>query len=285
VRPTRTVEAPILGEPGAVFTRTLAALANRKVIISLSASGFTALPWNYEAAVAPPRIDHVVNAADFTRSLAPGSLVAVFGSDLSPVNLATAEMPLPTALGDSCLSVNGALAPMLFVSPNQINAQLPYFLDGNVVLTLRTPGGVSDDFHVTMTPAAPGVFRATIAGWEGETPTVIRAANNLPATPSNPIHRGDTIVIYAVGLGRTSPQIEAGAPAPYEPLAWADITPVVEIGGMEIPVLYGGLTPGEVGVYQINAKLPTWGVPTGMSVPLRIRQGGFETTLGVRVVE
>jgi uncharacterized protein (TIGR03437 family) len=282
--PTRMVEAPLLGETGAVFTRTLAPLSNRKVIVSLTASGFTVLPWNYEASVAAPHIERVVNLADQSAAVAPGSLVAIFGWDLSPVNLASAETPLPTALGDSCLSVNGSLAPILFVSPNQVNAQLPYNIDGNVTLTLMTPGGVSDNYMLVINSAAPGVFHTAIEGLGSDVPTVIREKNGLPATPSNPLHRGDYVIIYLAGLGRTNPAIEAGAPGPYDPLAWTETAPTVTLGGWSIPVMYAGLTPGMVGVYQINAFLPTWGVPTGLSVPLTITQDGYATTVNVRVV-
>jgi uncharacterized protein (TIGR03437 family) len=278
------VEAPNLGQPGAAFTRTLAPLGNRNVFVSLSASGFTVLPWNYEAAVRPPHIDAVVNAADFTEGVAPGSLVSVFGQNLSPVNLATSEMPLPTALGDSCLTVNGALVPMLFVSPDQINAQLPYNLDGNVTIVLHTPGGVSDNFVIAMTDAAPGVFTAILDGTGYTVPTVVRATNNLLVTPSNPVHRGDAIVIYLTGLGRTLPEVAAGAPAPREPLAVAEVPVELDLGGVALPVLYAGLTPGYAGLYQINAQVPSW-VPTGMSVRLTIRQGSSSTSLSVRVVE
>jgi uncharacterized protein (TIGR03437 family) len=242
------------------------------------------LPWSYEAAAAPPHIDAVVNAADFTAGVAPGSLIAVFGQNLSPVNLATAEMPLPTALGDSCLTVNGALTPMLFVSPTQVNAQLPYYLGGRVTMALHTPGGVSDNFAFTMADTAPGVFKAVLEGTGIEVPTVVRMANNLLATPSNPVHRGDTIVIYATGLGRTVPGVDAGAPAPFNPLAVAQIPAELDLGGVALPVLYAGLTPGYAGLYQINARVPSW-VPTGMSVRLTIRQGDSSTSVSVRVVE
>ena len=282
--PTRTVEAPNLGQTGAAFTRTLAPLANGNAMVSLSASGFTVLPWNYGAAVAPPHIDSVVNAADFTAAVAPGSLISLFGQNLNPVNLATAEMPLPTALGDSCLTVNGALAPMLFVSPTQVNAQLPYYLDGRVTMVLHTPGGVSNNFAITMAATAPGVFRAVIAGTDLEVPTVVRLTNNLLVTPSNPVHRGDTIVIYATGLGLTVPAVDAGAPAPLDPLAVAEIPPELDLGGVGLPVLYAGLTPGYAGLYQINARVPSW-VPTGMSVRLTIGQGTASTSVSVRVVE
>jgi uncharacterized protein (TIGR03437 family) len=53
---------------------------------------------------------------------------------------------------------------------------------------------------------------------------------------------------------------------------------------VEIPVTYAGLTPGEVGVYQINAQILRW-VPTGFNIPLEITQGGFTSTLNVRVID
>ena len=54
------------------------------------------------------------------------------------------QVPLPTVLGESCLTVNGQPVPVMYVSPRQINAQLPFAVDGNTQLVLRTPGGVSD---------------------------------------------------------------------------------------------------------------------------------------------
>ncbi|MCX6610187.1 MAG: hypothetical protein NTW74_04985 [Acidobacteria bacterium] len=62
------------------------------------------------------------------------------------------------------------------------------------------------------------------------------------------------------------------------------MAPVVTLGGVEIPVTFAGLTPGEVGVYQINAQILRW-VPTGFSIPLTISQGGSVTTLTLRVIE
>ena len=282
--PTRTVEAPLLGQPGAALTRTLAPLANGNAIVSLTTSGFTVLPPAYDAPVEPPHIDSVVNAADFTAAVAPGSLVSLFGENLSPVNMASSEMPLPTALGDSCLTVNGALAPMLFVSAAQVNAQLPYYLDGNVTLVLHTPGGVGNNFTIDMADTAPGVFEAPVEGTNQVTPAVVRLANNLLATPSNPVHQGDTIVIYATGLGQTTPAANAGTAAPLNPLAASAVTPQVVLGGVSLPVLWAGLTPGFAGLYQINAQVP-WFVPTGARVELDIIQGSSSTSLFLRVVE
>src|SRR6185437_13966589 len=172
---------------------------------TLTVSGVTVLPWNYDVAVAPPSISQLVNAADQTSPVAPGGLITVNGTNLSPVNLATNEVPLPTALADSCQTVNGVPLPMLFVSSTQINAQLPFNVDGSATMVLRTPGGISDNYLFSNLPAAPSVFRNGVAGPETGIPTNVRAENNQLVTPTNPIHPGDTITIFATGLGRTTP--------------------------------------------------------------------------------
>ncbi len=285
IRATRMVEAPVLNDTSVIFTRTLAPLYSRNAIINLTTSGFTVLSWNYDAAVASPRIDRVVNAADLTQPVAPGGLISVYGRDLSAVNMASREMPLPTALGESCLTVNGVSVPMLWVSPAQINAQLPFQVDGNVTMILRTPGGISDNFNLTVLPAAPSIFRSGVAGDQTNLPAVIRNTNNLLVTPSNPVHRGDTLVIFLTGMGKTAPAVDDGVAAPSDPLASVLIPPTVDLGGALLPVSFAGLTPGQVGVYQINVQVPGW-APTGMSVPLTISQsGGGATALSVRVVE
>lgn len=283
---TRMAEAPLTGAMGvnpSVFSRTVAPLYSRNAIVNLTVSGFTVLAWNYDASVAPPQLNRVVNAADFTTNLAPGGLISIFGSQLSPVNLATQEIPLPTALGDTCLTVNGLPVPMLFVSPSQINAQMPFETIGNVTLVLRTPGGVSDNFNMLVSPGAPGVFQSGVAGPEIDLPTIIRSDDNQLVTPSNPVHKGDTLVIYLTGLGQTNPPVPDGQPGPAVPLAVALTQPVITLGGVPLTIAFAGLAPGEVGVYQINVTVPG-GVPQGLSIPLSIKQGAIKTSVPLRVV-
>jgi len=299
-KPTRLVEAPLLASAaGAVifptgsgsgtgvgisFLRSLAPLYDRSAVIALSVSGFSVLPWNYDAAVAPPKITAVVNAADGKLPVAPGGLISVYGQQMAPVNIATKEIPLPTALGESCLTVNGVAVPVLFVSGQQINGQLPFNVDGNAQMTLHTPGGISDNFNFSILPAAPAVFRSGAAGPQSGLATITRADNGELVTPTNPVHPGDSIVIWATGLGRTSPAIDAGMAAPSDPLADAVIQPTVMLGGVALDVQYAGLVPGSVGLYQINAAVPR-SAPPGLSMPLVIAQGGSSTSLDVRVVK
>ena len=286
---TRIIEAPILADTTALsnklpFTRTLAPLYSRNAVVVLTTGGFTVLPWNYDASTNAPRLTQIKNAADQNATVAPGSLVSIIGTDLSPVNIATSQMPLPTALGESCLTVNGLPLPVLFVSPTQINAQLPYQVDGNVTLVLHTPSGVSDNFNLTILPAAPSIFRNGTAGTDTDIPAIIRSRNNELVTLSNPIHKDDTITIYLSGMGNTTPAVEAGVPTPSDPLPSVLIAPVVTLGGIALPVSFAGLTPGQVGVYQINVAINRR-VPSGISIPLVVTQAGNSTRANVRVVD
>lgn len=282
VRPVPTVEAPVLSSTNQPFTRTVAPLANG--IVLLTTSGVTVLSPNYDAAVTAPSISAVVSAADGSQPVAPGGLISVYGQQMSPVSMATSQIPLPTALAGSCLSVNGVPVPLLFVSSQQINAQLPYTVSGSSSLTIHTPGGVSNSFNFSVSATAPSVFMTGAAGPVSGIATVVLADDGQLVTPTNPIHPKNTLVIYLTGMGVTSPQVSAGLPGPSSPLASVISTPSVTLGGSGLQVQYAGLVPGEVGVYQINAYVP-FGVPTGTSVPLVISQGGSSTTLNVRVVD
>jgi len=122
------------------------------------------------------------------------------------------------------------------------------------------------------------------AGPVDNLPTVMRADNGLLITPSDPVHRGDTLVLYLTGMGQVSPAVGNGLPGPANPLAVALAPPAVFLGDVSLPVLYAGLAPGEVGVYQINVQIPT-SAPQGLSVPLTIGQGDGTNTLSLRVVQ
>jgi len=283
---TAMVEAPLLGTTASPFTRTIAPLADQSAIMNLTVSGVTVLPWNYNASVAPPNITSVLNAANGGTDIAPGGLISVYGTQLSPVNLATSEIPLPTALANSCLSVNGLPVPILFVSPDQVNAQIPFQAIGDVTLVLRTPGGQSNNFNLVIEPNAPSVFLSGTAGPADNIPTVVRNDDNELVTPSHPIHRksNTALVIYLTGLGPTSPSVATGQPAPFGTLAVSLTQPTVTLGGVDLPVLFSGLAPGLVGVDQINVSVP-FNVPDGMSVPLEITQGEVSTSIPERVVD
>jgi uncharacterized protein (TIGR03437 family) len=283
VKPTQMVEAPLLSGVGNIFTRTVSPLSTGTNVIALTTSGFTVLAWNYDAAVALPSISSVVNAANGSQPVAPGGLISIYGQQMSPVTLATNQIPLPTALAQSCVEVNGTPVPLLYVSSQQINAQLPNNVIGNATLVILTPGGESNSFYFTVSATAPSIFLSGTAGPVTGLATVVLWNNHELVTPTNPIHPGDYVEIYLTGMGATTPIVGEGLPAPASPLAVAQSWPSVTLGGAPLTVTYAGLAPGEVGVYQIDALVPP-GVPQGMDIPLAVSQGGGATSVNERVV-
>lgn len=264
------------------FTRTVAPLATGE-IIELTTSGFTVLGQNYAAAYQPPVLKSITNAADDTAKVAPGGLISVWGTNMSPVSVVASQVPLSTSLGQSCLSVAGTPVPLLFVSGTQINAQLPNTVLGNENVTVHTPGGVSNSLAFEVNSAAPSVFLSGVAGTTTGLATVFRAANNQIVNATNPIRQGDTLVIWLTGMGLTSPAVTPGLAAPTSPLASVTVPPTVTLGGTQLTVEYAGRAPGEVGVDQLNVFVPS-SVTQGSSEPLVITQGGSSTTLNFRVV-
>jgi uncharacterized protein (TIGR03437 family) len=102
-------------------------------------------------------------------------------------------------------------------------------------------------------------------------------------TDTNPVHRGDTLVIYLTGLGKVTPFVENGQPSPVDPLARTVTDPVITIGSVQLPVAFSGLAPGQVGLYQVNVTVPG-NTPIGLGLPFSISQGGVTNTVNVRVV-
>ncbi|MGH9648101.1 MAG: hypothetical protein ACRD4E_14925 [Bryobacteraceae bacterium] len=281
--PTGVVEAPVLGTEAAAFTRSLVMLPSGSEIVAMTTSGITILPPQYDALVAAPLITGAVSAADLKSPVAAGGLMAVLGMNLSGSNIATSEVPLPTVIGDSCLTVNGAPTHMLFVSPTQVNAQMPAQASGNVALVMHTPGGVSNTFFLTVGTAAPSVFLTTIDG-ASNVPAIVRYANGLVVTATNPVHRGDILSIYLTGLGEVNPPVNDGDAGSVDPLSTTVITPVVQIGGQNAPVLFSGLVPGVPGAYVLNISVPG-STPQGLGVPLTITVNDITFTQNVRVVQ
>mgnify|MGYP001590268716 FL=1 len=128
--------------------------------------------------------------------------------------------------------------------------------------------------------AAPAIFTTT---QDGRGPGAILGPRGL-VTAADPVSRGDVVAIYATGLGAVSPAAASGAPAPSEALCRTTDTPVVNIGGVEAEVLFSGLAPGFIGLYQVNARLRPH-TPTGDNVPVVLQYGSTSSnvvTLAIR---
>lgn len=229
-----------------------------------------AIAAGYQPSEGGPRLNDggAVNAAPGGASLlAPGSLVSVFGERLSNSTEQATTLPLPTTLGGVSVLVNGIPAPLLFVSPGQVNLQIPWEITTNAVSLVASVGGVAGNaISANIGPYSPGVF------------AVVHNADGSLVTPDKPVVAGEFLLIFANGLGPVDPPENGatGRPAPASPLASTREAPVVTIGGARGEVLFSGLTPGFVGLYQINLRVPT-GIPAGSGTPLVVSVGGQTT--------
>jgi uncharacterized protein (TIGR03437 family) len=97
------------------------------------------------------------------------------------------------------------------------------------------------------------------------------------ADQNNPATAGNPVVIYCAGLGAVNPGIAGGTISPGSPLQYANAKVTVTFGNVTVPAAFAGLTPGEVGLYQINATIPA-GVLTGNQVAVTISDGGASSS-------
>lgn len=201
----------------------------------------------------------IVNAASYAPGLPlAGGLASIFvrGLNLSGTTVASGS-PLPSVLAGVSILVGGAPAPVLAVAlvasgMQQINFQVPFEAASNVV-EIRYQGASTFAFPQT---AAPGIFILS----DG-TAAIQHSADFSLVTPSNPAHPGEVIIVYATGLGKVSPAVASGVaatgPATVAPLC-GDFYPVESAPSLGAfgAILYTGLTPGFVGLYQMNIQLP-----------------------------
>ena len=183
-----------------------------------------------------PSATAVVNAASLQPgAVAPGSLITIFGSNLANAALSAPPARLPRSLGGVTLSINGIPAPLLFVGPGQINAQVPFEVtEGPAKATLQLAGMPPVLIPLTIAPAAPGLFP------------------NIQNTPDHPASVGSVVTVYLTGQGAVTPSVSTGEAAP-----GAAVFPVTAtVGNRQATITFAGLSPDSAGLFQISLIVP-----------------------------
>lgn len=269
-------------------------------VASNAVQGNLAIPVRLDvvAASAPvASFQGVVNNATFEADdvVAQGGIVAIFGEQFTTGEAKQASgLPLAAELAGTRVFVNGQPAPVYYLSYNQINFQVPYDAAiGNAVVRIEREGQRGNDISVRIVRGAPRLLRLGI----GDYGIVVNPDGTfpIPATPgigSRPAKIGETLVIYALGLGPTTPAVTSGTAAPVDPLARASgnyrvtfgiPSPFQEQAANAVP-FYVGLTPNFVGLYQINVTIPE-GAPRGASVPVTLvsDQDGASNSVNIAI--
>lgn len=215
---------------------------------------------------APPSTfaEAVTNAASFALNTYPGgSIVTAFG--LFP-DLATGQLKaeprvlqssgLPTEVGGLTVRINGIAAPIYSAFPSQVSFQMPVEIEpGAATIVFELNGKTSGYFSIPVGEAAPGIFplNASIAGPGRAVAQNQDFSLNVPEAGAAP---GQAIIVYVTGLGETDNPVPTGQLTPASPLARALAEVTATIGGVEAQVLFAGLTPGLVGLEQVNLLIP-----------------------------
>jgi len=214
----------------------------------------------------------VVNAANYTAPVSPGSIASVFGTFFISTPTSSTTFPIPTAISGLSFQFGTApLAPLFFGSQSQFNVQIPWELAGRAQTTVYASqnGQSSATTTVDLATYAPGIFVMNSQTQQG----AVQDVSYHLIGPANPTTAGAAVQIYCTGLGPVTNQPATGAPALVNPLSWTTTTPTVTIGGAPAGVLFSGLVPGEAGLYQVNVQVPT-AATKGPTVPFKISIGG-----------
>jgi uncharacterized protein (TIGR03437 family) len=235
--------------------------------------------------IPPPSVPPggVVNGASFApgTALAPGSIVSVFGLNLATSNGNGATFPLPTLLAGIKMTIGGIDSPLFYVGTGQVNAQVPFEMtpgsQTQVIARAISASGTEVDAvpaTIAVGTAQPGIFLA------GSTQGAILNAANQLVNSTNPAGAGDVIVIFCTGLGALTPAAQTGQPASS---GVAVLQPTVTVGGLAATLQYAGVAPGYVGLYQVNAVVPS-GIGAGSAVPVVITQSGVASNAATLAV-
>jgi uncharacterized protein (TIGR03437 family) len=257
------------------------------------------------ASETPPPIlaaNGIVNGASFDGEAptAPGAIVSIFGSNFISQLTVPGGDPLPTSLQGVSVTFNGTKAPLFFVAPGQINAQVPYEITRtSATVQITTPAGTSNTETINVAAASPAIFTAAQNG-AGQAVVVFANTTTIvgpikSGTDWRPAKTGDTITIYINGLGAVTPPVNDGWNSCDQSICAPDfsnltlrnttVRPVVKLGTVTVPdnlILFSGLAPQFAGLYQINLTIPDGTTPSGQ-VPVVIQMGSTSSPMNVSI--
>jgi len=198
----------------------------------------------------------IINATNQVGLVAasPGSLISIYGTNLSrsTEHAAPRNGSLPTNLAWTQVSIDGSPIPLLYASPGQINAVVPFEVSaGTHQVTVAAKDGTSTAQELSVSAVSPGIF------------AVVKGDFSL-ISAFNPVREGDTLLIFCTGLGPVSPAVATGQLGPATP-ATTVMSPAVNVAGVAAAVASSILEPGLAGVYRVTATMPP-GVPPGLAL-------------------
>jgi uncharacterized protein (TIGR03437 family) len=228
----------------------------------------------------------IVNAASYGGgAIAPGELIAIFGSNFGPAGLdvaASVNNVLPSSIDNvHVLFSSGNQVAIVARTPNQIDVFVPYSAANQTSVQITVDVGGVTSTPVTV-PIAPSAFGISTANASGSGQGAIFNQDGSLNSDANPAARGTIVTLFGTGEGVTTPALPDGALEISTPYSTTQAPVTVKFGGETAQVQYAGAAPFlPTGVFQINATIPT-GVTPG-DVPITVSIAGISTTRTVTV--
>ena len=223
-----------------------------------------------------------VDAASFRSSIAPGGLFSIFGNNLAISTASADSVPLPAILGGISVQVGGVNAPLIFASPGQINAQMPY----EAVPCGPANAGCASSaveigdqwfgrpiLYANIVSAAPALYTT------GTGAAIAQNQDYSLNSPQNPAPAGSVVTVFATGLGAMSNQPATGAAASSTQLSPSVARFTATVNGVAAAVTFAGLTPTFAGLAQVNVQIPV-SIGPG-TYPLVIMTGPIASNTGM----
>jgi uncharacterized protein (TIGR03437 family) len=265
--------------PGGFVRFANPTVANGKVYVPTASNQLVVYGLNGAAGQSIPTVTGVVNGASYAAGpVAPGEIVAIFGQNLGPQNLALTSFDtngqMQTQIAGTQVMFGGLAAPLLYTSNGATAAIVPWEIAGGqtVAFQILRDGQTSSPLQLPVAAASPGIFSMDASG---NGPGAILNQDHTLNSSANPAQAGSIVVLYGTGGGPTNPVVGDGAIA--TDAASLSNTVSVQVGGQPATVLYAGSAAGEVaGVMQINLQLPagvTGQVPVVVTVGGQVSQG------------
>jgi uncharacterized protein (TIGR03437 family) len=217
----------------------------------------------------------IANGAGLTPQavLAPGSVASVYGVNLATTTSVGPSSPMTQTLGGVTVRIGTSLLPLYFVSPGQINLQLPPSLaPGPQTLTVSSQGQSDVQAVLQVAADAPGIFSSSVTG--GVTFGFVTHPDGSLVTSAAPAKAGETLTLLGTGFGPTLPARPEGYAVPASPPYVLTDPAKVQLGAVSITPSKAYAWPGAVGVDVIEFAVPA-GLPSATNASLTVTIGGI----------
>lgn len=244
---------------------------------------------------AAPVVQSVVNAADYSDAIVEGGYISIFGDGLAGATAVAQSVPFPSELGGARIEIRETTPfgvgrswslPLYYVSAKQLSALIPYGLGvAGVEVVVANGSGRSTPRRIAVKTAGPRLFTYSQLGTGT---AVLTRANNQLITATTPMQPGEVMQLYLNSAGPVTPALTAGEISgdggALGPMRRMTTTPELTVNGRKADITFAGMSPGSVGLYQINFRAPYDEVEGDLALKVKVGTEDSQDRVFVRTL-